>query len=98
MARKVVWSDEAIADLGTIVRYIAADNRRAAEELGMTVFDRTRVLSEFPFSGRIVPEERNQNVREIIVDPYRVIYEVNVEAGAVEILRVWHAARGRPEV
>ncbi len=98
MARKVIWSDEAIADLGTIVSYIAADNRSAAESLGMTIFARTRVLADFPSLGRIVPEERSPNVREIIVEPYRVIYEVNAAAESVEILRVWHAARGRPEL
>lgn len=97
MARKVVWSDEAIADLGTIVRYIAADNRTAAEALGLAVLERTRMLASFP-AGRTVPEEHNSNVREIIVEPYRVIYEICLDGERVNILRVWHGARGRPEL
>lgn len=98
MARKVIWSAEAIADLGTIVRYIAADNPSAAKELGLMVLERTRMLADFSFVGRVVPEEGNANVREIIVEPYRVIYEVNELAQRVDILRVWHAARGKPEL
>lgn len=98
MARKVIWSEEAIADLGTIVRYIAADNRNAAEKLGREILDRSRLLADFPHVGRIVPEERDPAVRELIVDPYRVIYEINVNGATVDILRVWHAARGRPEI
>ena len=98
MARKVIWSDEAIADLATIVGYIAADNRMAAEKLGLEIFDRTRLLSDFPHAGRIVPEERDPAVREIIVEPYRVIYEISAKNQTVDVLRVWHAARGRPEV
>lgn len=98
MARKVIWSDEAIADLAAIVRYIAADRPAAAEKFGLTVFAQTRRLADFPLAGRVVPEERDSAVREIIVEPYRVIYEVNADGLAVDILRVWHAARGRPEV
>ncbi len=98
MARKVIWSDEAIADLATIVGYIAADNRTAAEKLGLEIFHRTRLLADFPQAGRLVPEERDPTVREIIVEPYRVIYEINANSQTVDILRVWHAARGQPEV
>ena len=67
MARKVIWSDEAIADLGEIVSRIAGDNCTAAENMGRTIFERTRMLAAFPLAGRVVPEERDQNVREIIV-------------------------------
>jgi plasmid stabilization system protein ParE len=42
MARKVIWSDEAIGDLAAIVRYIAADRPIAAEKFGLTIFVQTR--------------------------------------------------------
>jgi plasmid stabilization system protein ParE len=98
MARKVIWSDEAITDLGMLVTYIAADNRSAAEALGRAIFERTRTLAEFPQAGRIVPEFREPNLREFIVYPYRVIYELNVAGTTVDVLRIWHAARDRPEL
>ncbi|MSU68183.1 MAG: type II toxin-antitoxin system RelE/ParE family toxin [Opitutaceae bacterium] len=98
LARKVIWSDEAIADLATIVGYIAADSRTAAEKLGLEIFDRTRLLSDFPLAAPMVPEERAPAVREIIVEPCRVIYEISVNNQTVDILRVWPVARGRPEV
>lgn len=87
MARKVIWSDEAIADLGIIVRSIAVDNRRAGETVGLAVFERTRMLGDFPLAGRVVPEERNPRVRELIAEPYRIIYEVNTRTETMEILR-----------
>jgi toxin ParE1/3/4 len=98
MARKVIWSDGAIADLAALVRYIAADRPFAAERFGQTILEATRKLAEFPHAGRIVPEEGNPSVREIIVEPYRVIYEVNANGQTVAILRVWHAARGQPGI
>lgn len=97
MARKVIWSEEAIVDLGAVVRYIAAENSSAAEALARTIFERTRMLADFPHAGRQVPEEHDAKVREIIVEPYRIIYEVS-EGSTVDILRIWHAARGKPVI
>ena len=97
MARKVIWSDEAIADLAGLVRYIAADDPAAAERMGRKIFERTRVLEEFPLTGRIVPEVSDPAVREVIVGPYRVVYELDEGGPSLAVLRVWHASRGRPE-
>lgn len=97
MAWKVIWSDEAIVDLGAVVRYIAVDNSSAAEALARTMFERTRILADFPHAGRRVPEEQEAKVREIIVEPYRIIYEVS-EPATVDILRIWHSARGKPDI
>ena len=97
MARKVIWSDDAIADLAAIVRHIAADNQTAALKIGQTILDSTRLLGEFPMAGRMLPEEGKESVREIIHRPYRVIYELS-GVDVVMVLRVWHAARGKPEL
>jgi len=79
------------------VRHIAADNPSAALRTGQAILDSTRLLAEFPWAGRILPEEGRDSVREIIHNPYRVIYELP-EPDQVVVLRVWHAARGKPEV
>lgn len=97
MAGKVIWSDDAIADLAAIVRHIAADNAAAALRTGQAILESTRFLGEFPLAGRVLPEENKESVREIIHRPYRVIYELSGGDGVV-VLRVWHAARGKPEV
>jgi plasmid stabilization system protein ParE len=56
------------------------------------------VLAQFPQLGRIVPEEQDENFREIILRPYRIIYKVLAERQAVGIARIWHGARGEPEI
>ena len=76
---------------------IAADNRSAAQNTGLTILEQTRLLEAFPFAGRILPEESRPTVREIIHDPYRIIYELPDEMSVV-VLRIWHAARGKPEL
>jgi toxin ParE1/3/4 len=97
MAGKVIWSDDAIADLAAIVRHIAADNRAAAFRTGQAILESTRLLGEFPLAGRVLPEENKESVREMIHRPYRVIYELSA-GEVVVVLRIWHAARGKPEL
>ncbi|MBI2814617.1 MAG: type II toxin-antitoxin system RelE/ParE family toxin [Opitutae bacterium] len=79
------------------MRHIAADNQAAALRTGQDILESTRLLGDFPQAGRILPEEGRDSVREIIHRPYRVIYELSGADEAV-VLRVWHAARGKPEL
>ena len=97
MAEKVIWSDDAIADLAAIVQLIAADNPSAALRTGQAILESTRLLVEFPLAGRVLPEENKESVREIILRPYRLIYELS-GGEMVVVLRTWHAARGKPEL
>lgn len=81
--------------MAALVVWIAADNLTAAETVGRSILERTRVLEEFPLSGRVVPEDGRETVRKMIHDPYRIIYELP-DATTVVVLRIWHAARGKP--
>ena len=36
-------------------------------------------LQEFPELGRVVPEYRSDQIREIIFRPYRIVYRINHE-------------------
>ena len=62
------------------------------------IFQAIERLSQFPQSGRVVPEFDDVTIRELIKPPCRVVYRVDPRAETVEIARVWHAARGIPEV
>jgi len=56
------------------------------------------VLSQYPEFGRMVPEENDKNIREIVFRPYRIIYQVFEEKEVIGIARIWHGARGEPEI
>ena len=64
MAYRVEWSPRAIEDLDAIAQYIAADSTAYAAAVIKTVLNTTRKLSPFPFSGRVVPELGDENIRE----------------------------------
>jgi plasmid stabilization system protein ParE len=49
----------------------------------------TRVLAEFPRLGRMLPEFEHEWLREIIVENYRIVYEILDDAVAIVV--VYHA-------
>ncbi len=98
MALKVIWAESALSDLEQVVRFIATEDLEAARKLGNSLIQRVEQVASFPRSGRIVPETSNDNVREIILTPYRVVYEISEKNQALYVLRVWHAARGPVEI
>ncbi len=97
MAYKLIWSPAARDDLRDLVRFIARDNVDRAASFGLQLIQRTEMVREFPEMGRVVPERRDACLREIIIRPYRVIYRLTPERQSVEVVRIWHAARGEPE-
>jgi toxin ParE1/3/4 len=98
MAFKIIWSQEARDDLQAIVLYIAQDNPRVAESFGYRLISKVDSLAELPLLGRAVPEESDESIREVVFRPYRIIYKVLTDKQAIAIVRVWHGARGEPEI
>jgi len=98
MAFQIIWSQTAVEDLREIVQYIAMDDPAAAANLADRIVGRIESASQFPFSNRIVPERADQYLREISLRPYRLVYYVDDKRDAIHLLRVWHAARGAPDL
>ena len=98
MAFQIIWSEQARDDLQAIVVFIAQDNPTVAESFGYQLISKVDVLAQFPQLGRVVPEENDEMVREIILRPYRIIYKVLAEKQIIAIARIWHGARGEPEI
>jgi toxin ParE1/3/4 len=98
MAFKIIWSRQARDDLRDIVTFIAEDNSPIAESFGFRLMAKVDLLAQFPEIGRMVPEEQDETIREIILPPYRIIYRVLNDNQVIAIVRVWHGARGEPEI
>jgi toxin ParE1/3/4 len=91
MAYRVVWSRRASLDLEAIADYIAADSPTYAGIVVKKVVNQTRALSRFPRSGHKVPEFDNEDIRELLIYSYRIIYRV--EEDEVVIAAVIHGKR-----
>lgn len=79
MAYRVAWSPRAIEDLEAIAQYISADSAAYAAAVVKTILNTARNLSDFPRSGRIVPEIADESIREWFAYSYRVIYRIEEE-------------------
>ena len=91
---RVIWSPLALERLNEIADYIAENNLEAAKLFVLDVFGVVDRLKTFPNSGRVVPEVKRQNLREIIFKNYRVVYRV--ERKRVSILTVRHGKQLLP--
>jgi len=98
VAYGLTWSPAARLDLKNLAAYIAEDNPAAARRFVQSVFELLERLPNFPESGRIVPEFNDAQIRELLRRPCRIVYRIKPEEQIIEIARVWHAARGIPEL
>jgi toxin ParE1/3/4 len=74
--RKLVWTERAEADLAGIGEYIAADDPVAARRWVGELMATARAAARVPFGGRRVPELQREDVREVFLRQYRIVYRV----------------------
>jgi addiction module RelE/StbE family toxin len=88
----IIWTDEAINDLRAIKEYL---DRVAAPEIAqrfcLALLAAPDRIKRFPQSGQVVPEFREEDIREVLFQDYRIIYQVG--DGACYIRTVVHGSR-----
>jgi addiction module RelE/StbE family toxin len=88
---KIMWTNEALARLRDIKRYIAQNNPDRATLFIQKIIDRTEILITSPQIGRIVPEISRPDIRELIFKNYRIVYRIKNDF--IEILTVFEGHR-----
>lgn len=91
---ELIWSPESLRDLESIRTYIAEGSPLYADLVVRRIVAAVERLRNFPQSGRIVPERDAPDIREVIVEPYRVVYRLR--GGLVEIATVFRSSRRFP--
>ena len=89
--KKLVWSEPALDDLQNIFDYIANDSENYASLFVNGLIDCAERLIDFPQLGRAVPEYKRKDIREILFETYRIIYQL--EKDSISILTVIHGKR-----
>ena len=85
---KVAWSYVALGNLIEANKYISSENPEAARKVINYIYDTGNKIKKLPEKGRIVPEIRRNNVREVFCFEYRIIY--GIETRRIFILTVRH--------
>ena len=73
---KASWSQRAEADLDEIISYIAEDDPLAAVAWAERLIERADAVAKAKHSGRVVPELLWDDIREVFVGAYRLVYRV----------------------
>jgi toxin ParE1/3/4 len=88
----IKWTDQALDDLRNIAEFISRDSVKYSKIQVRRLMDRTLILRNQPIAGRIVPELKNEYIRELILGNYRIVYRI-VSKRQVDILTVHHSSR-----
>ncbi len=84
---KVVWSKEALRRLIEIEEYISLDNPERAVHFVDRLIERAEQIKDYPYQGRVVPEFAVNEIREVFVKTYRIVYRIS--ENSIEILTVY---------
>ncbi|HET7842210.1 MAG TPA: type II toxin-antitoxin system RelE/ParE family toxin, partial [Terriglobia bacterium] len=90
---KIVWTEQAIADLEEIEHYIAQERPSAARRVAAHLVTSVEHLAEFPQLGRPGPRP---GMRSLVTPPYVISYRVR--SGSLQVLTIWHGRRQRREI
>lgn len=88
---KIFWTENAVQDLVAIKDFISQDSLDRAEAWVMELYSQGGSLSQFSSRGRIVPEFGREDLRELLIESYRLVYRVKTER--VEIVTVFDGHR-----
>ena len=89
---RINWTVQAKDDLKGISDYISLDSKKYAKLQVLKIISRTQVLKSHLRIGKVVDEIQNQNIRELLLGRYRIIYKI-ITKSQIDILSIHHSAR-----
>ena len=88
----ISFSKSAIEDLKGIKEYYL---EQGVPQIGLNfvvaIIEHVETLSAHPEIGRVVPEFKDESIRELIHAPFRVVYLREIKS--IKIIRVWRSER-----
>jgi len=89
---KVVWTTSALEDLDNIGEFIGKDSLKYAIITVEELFDSVNILEKHPRAGSIVPEFKNDTIRQLIRKGYRIVYRI-IDEHRIDVLTVHNCTR-----
>ena len=76
---KIIWSPLAASRLESVFKYINEENEIAAYKMVNRILKKVESLSKYSTRGRMVPEASREEIREVFVGEYRIIYRIETK-------------------
>lgn len=93
--KPIYLSDEAKANLKEIKSYIAKDSKVSAARFIKRIRATIQSLKRFPEAGSWLPEFDRDDLREVFIGSYRIIYQICDRE--VCVLKITHGAKRLPD-
>ncbi len=88
---KIIWTELALLDAEKIKAYIEQDSEIYATRVIERIIEAIENLEMYPQMGRVAPEFKKHDIREILVYNYRIIYEL--KSHSITVLTIIHSTR-----
>jgi|SRR5690606_14799375 len=62
--------------LRQVYTHIAHDSVSIAQQIANELAERTRLLDDLPWTGKVIPEASDENLREVQAQSWRIFYQV----------------------
>ena len=83
----ICWSRRARRDVRKTGDFIARDKPESAARWVNRIINSVERVAVFPRSGRPVPEIERDDIREIVLEDYRIVYQIH--DGRIIVLTVF---------
>ena len=90
---EVILTAKAKRQIQEIAEYIERDSPLYAKRVIHKIIVTVRRLKSFPEMGAVVPEFREQGIRELLVFQYRIFYRINESTQSIHVLAIVHGRR-----
>jgi toxin ParE1/3/4 len=87
------WTDKSVKHLEAIYEYYAHDSIIYARRYIKSLISSTEKLKRMPECGREVPEFQKGAFREIFYRNHRIVYQLSIDYGHIDILAVVHGSQ-----
>lgn len=91
MAYKIIWSPRAASNLEEIASHIAKDSNYYAVLFAKKIISIIESIPQYPKAGRVVPEYKDENIREKIYENYRIVYRL--KGKTIEVAAISHGSK-----
>lgn len=88
------WTDQAVEDVRRIREFIERDSPKYGRLVAERIVEATTRIEPFPRAGRMVPEVGRDDLREIILGDYRIVYRLEGELAS--LITVFRSSRLLP--
>ena len=89
----ILWSPKSRTDLDNLHAAIKRDSVTRADDFILKIIESVDQLIEFPESGKVTPEFADPTIRDIVLSPVRIVYQIDWDQNRIGIARVWHSAQ-----